>query len=406
MAIKSAFSTNRPKDLCVLGATGSIGDSVTDIVLDNPNLFRVKTVVAGTNAQKLAERAIKVGAQRAIIAESSAYNCLSSELEGSGIEVASGEDAIIEACEQPVDIVVSAMVGSAGMRPTMAAIEAGNTVALANKEALVCAGELMISRARQNGTTLLPVDSEHNALFQVFEVANRNALEKVTLTASGGPFRTWSENRIKGALLKDALKHPNWSMGQKVTIDSASLANKGLEVIEASHLFGLTAAQIDVVVHPQSIIHGLVHYCDGSVLAQLGMPDMRTPIAAALAWPSRCAAPQVEKLNLAQLGELTFEAPDLKRFPMLRLAYDALNAGGLYPALYNAADEVAVEAFVAGDIAFHEIAKFVELSFERAGASEGALFGKSPSHLDDVLAADALGKRIANSVMSNVLQST
>ncbi|MBV6659005.1 MAG: 1-deoxy-D-xylulose-5-phosphate reductoisomerase [Devosiaceae bacterium] len=392
-----------PKSLCLLGATGSIGDSAADIALDNPQAFQVVTVVANTNAPKLAARARELGARHAVVADLASLGALKEALSGTGITAAAGAEAVVDAAQRPCDIVVSAMVGAAGMHPTMAAIEAGRTVALANKEALVCAGALMMERARAHGTTLLPLDSEHNALFQVFEAANRGAIEKVTLTASGGPFRTWSKGQIANASLQDALNHPNWSMGRKVTIDSASLANKGLEVIEAHHLFDLPADQIDVVVHPQSIIHGMVHYTDGSVLAQLGMPDMRTPIAAALAWPDRCSAPRVERLELADLGRMTFEPPDHERFPMLGLAFESLRLGGLYPALFNAANEVAVSALLDGRIAFHQIATIVEMTFDLAAKTEPATFA-TPGSLADVVAADAVGRGFANRMLANALQ--
>ena len=389
--------------LCLLGATGSIGDSVTDIVLDNPARFSVETVVAHRNVAKLAQRARELDARRAIIADPALLQPLRDALAGTGIDVAAGPAAVADGAREPADIVVSAMVGAQGMGPTMAALEAGNCVALANKEALVCAGHLMIEKARARGVSILPLDSEHNALFQVFEVANRGAIDKITLTASGGPFRTWSRERIQAATLADAMNHPNWSMGQKVTIDSASLANKGLEVIEAHHLFALPPDRIDVVVHPQSIVHGMVHYADGSVLAQLGMPDMRTPIAAALAWPERCGAPRVERLDLARLGSLSFEAPDTARFPMLRLAFDALDAGGLYPALYNAANEVAVSAFVAGHVAFHDIATIVAKTMEKAQAEASDVFSPACG-LDDVLRANQVGSDFAKAIAANALR--
>ena len=389
------------RSITILGATGSIGDSTADIIADNPELFQVGCLVGGSNAQKLAQRAQALGAQRAVIADEIQFSTLKQALAGSGIEIAAGRAAVIDSARQASDITVCAMVGAAGIEPAMAAIEAGNTLALANKEALVCAGHIMMERARQKGVTILPLDSEHNALFQVFELENRHQIERVTLTASCGPFRTWDAQAIAAASLADAMKHPNWTMGQKVTIDSASLANKGLEVIEAHHLFALSAERIDVVVHPQSIIHGMVHYADGSVLAQLGMPDMRTPIAAALAWPKRCEAPRVARLDLARLGGLTFEAPDTQRFPMLALAFEAMRQGGMLAAIYNSANEIAVAALVGGRIRFHQIATIVAMTFE-AALADSALMRKAQS-LDDVLAADALGRRIANDVVSRAL---
>lgn len=387
-----------PRSLCILGATGSIGDSTTDIVLANPDAFRVTTLVGHSNVRKLAERARTLNAKRAIIADEAHFSALKEALSGTGVEVAAGRQAVVDCAADQTDLVVCAMVGSPGIEPTMAAIEAGNTVALANKEALVCAGPVMTKLATDKGVRILPLDSEHNALFQVFEEPNRTAIEKLTLTASGGPFRTWSAEQIRAAKLSDALNHPNWSMGQKVTIDSATLANKGLEVIEAHYLFAMGPDEIDVVVHPQSIIHGMVHYRDGSVLAQLGMPDMRTPIAAALAWPNRYAAPQVERLDLAKLGGLTFEPPDTTRFPMLKLAFDAMRENGPAPALFNAANEVAVKAFVEGRCAFHQIATIVAMTMDKAGAE---MTSSAFATLDDVLAADQLGQRLANAIVKD-----
>lgn len=392
------------KSISILGATGSIGDSTSDVIEDNREAFDVQALVANANVDKLAQRAIALGAKRAIVANDTHYDALKSALANTGISVGAGRQAVLDCARDRVDLLVCAMVGAQGIEPAMAAIDAGSVVALANKEALVCAGEVMMSQAKARGVRILPLDSEHNALFQVFEEPNAAEIEKITVTASGGPFRTWSKEQIRAAKLSDALNHPNWSMGQKVTIDSASLANKGLEVIEAHHLFGLPAESINVVVHPQSIIHGMVHYRDGSVLAQLGTPDMRTPIAAALAWPQRFGASRVERLDLTKIGQLTFEAPDTARFPMLALAFDAMKAGGPMPALFNAANEVAVESFVRGQCQFHEIATIVAMTLEKAcGASDvpGVL-----KNLDDVLAADQVGRRIANVVISQPLAST
>lgn len=391
------------KSISILGATGSIGDSTSDVIEDNREAFTVEALVANANVDKLASRAISLQAKRAVVADESRFEALRAALAGTGIAVGAGRQAVLECTQEPVDLLVCAMVGAQGIEPAMAAIDAGNVVALANKEALVCAGDVMMDRARAKGVRILPLDSEHNALFQVFEEPNAAQIEKITVTASGGPFRTWSSDEIRCAKLADALNHPNWSMGQKVTIDSATLANKGLEVIEAHHLFGLPAEQIDVVVHPQSIIHGMVHYQDGSVLAQLGTPDMRTPIAAALAWPKRFGASRVERLDLAKLGQLTFEAPDTERFPMLALAFDAMRAGGAMPALFNAANEVAVECFVGGRCQFHEIATIVAMTLDKACGAEdipGVL-----NNLDDVLATDRAGRRIANFVVSQPLAS-
>jgi 1-deoxy-D-xylulose-5-phosphate reductoisomerase len=393
-------NSNTTRSIAILGATGSIGDSTTDIILANRDRFRVTTLVGHSNIEKLAERAIQLGAERAVVADEQQYQALRERLAGTPVDVAAGREAVIAAAAESADLVVCAMVGSPGIEPAMAAIQAGNTVALANKEALVCAGPVMMKLAADKGVRILPLDSEHSALFQVFEDKNHAQIEAITVTASGGPFRTWDKKRIRSATLTDALKHPNWTMGQKVTIDSATLANKGLEVIEAHHLFAIGPDAIKVVVHPQSIVHGMVHYTDGSVLAQLGMPDMRTPIAAALAWPNRYAAPQVDRLDLAMLGQLDFEPPDLDRFPMLGLAYDAMREGGAGPALFNAANEVAVKAFVDGRCAFHDIATIVAMTMDKA---LGDLSAASFTSLDDVLSADQHGQDLANAIVEDQL---
>jgi 1-deoxy-D-xylulose-5-phosphate reductoisomerase len=385
----------QPRRLTLLGATGSIGDSCFDVLMANPDGFAVETLAAHTNAEKLAQRAVALSARRAVVAEEGAYGALKAALAGTGIEAAAGPAALMDAAREPVDLMVCSMVGAAGIGPAMAALEAGSHLALANKEALVCAGPVMTALAQRQKRRIMPLDSEHNALFQVFEQTNRAEIDKVTLTASGGPFRTWSAARIREARRADALNHPNWSMGQKVTIDSATLANKGLEVIEAHHLFALSADAIDVVVHPQSIIHGMVHYSDGSVLAQLGDPDMRTPIAAALAWPGRWPVRAVKRLDLASLGQLTFEPPDRERFPLLQAAFDALRGHPAMPAVFNAANEVAVEAFLADACAFHHIAAIVcetMASMDSAGLPEFI-------DLDDVLETDAEARHIARSVL-------
>ncbi len=389
------------RTVSILGVTGSIGDSTTDIILANRDRFAVRTVAGGKNVAKLAERAIQLGAQRAVIADEALATELSDKLRNHPIEVGAGRADILTAASETVDLMVCAMVGSAGIEPAMAAIQAGSTIALANKEALVCAGHVMTQAAQERGVRILPLDSEHNALFQVFEEPNRDTIEAITLTASGGPFRTWDAAKLRRATVADALKHPNWSMGQKVTIDSATLANKGLEVIEAYHLFAMDPDAIKVVVHPQSIVHGMVHYDDGSVLAQLGMPDMRTPIAAALAWPNRYQAPQVERLDLASLGSLTFEAPDLDRFPMLRIAFEAMRAGGTAPAIFNAANEVAVQAFVQERCAFHEIATIVMRTLDVAAGVWG---GRAVTGLEQILAAGEDGQRFANDILAGELR--
>ena len=344
----------------VLGATGSIGDSTMDLLRASRDRYRVEALTANTNVQGLAKLAREFGARFAAVADPARLAELKDALAGTRTECGAGENAIIEAAARPADWVMAAVSGAAGLKPALAAVDRGATVALANKECLVCAGDFFMQRAAKAGACILPADSEHNALFQALGSGNREELVRVIITASGGPFRrTWASADIEQATLAQALKHPNWSMGQKITIDSASMMNKGLEVIEASYLFALTPDEIDVLVHPQSIIHGMVEFSDCSVVAQLGAPDMRTPIAHCLGWPDRIVGPAA-KLDLAKFGRLTFEAPDFGRFPALRLAYDALRTGRGATTVYNAANEVAVAAFIAGKIKFGAIARLVE----------------------------------------------
>ncbi|WP_428645218.1 1-deoxy-D-xylulose-5-phosphate reductoisomerase [Roseibium sp.] len=368
----------------VLGATGSIGQSLADIIERNPERFDVVALVANRNAVALADMARRLKARTAVLADETLYHELGELLLGSGISVSAGEAAVLEAVEREADLVVGAIVGAAGLKPTMAAIKPGRRIALANKECLVCAGDLFMARIRETGAELLPVDSEHNAIFQVFETDKADQVEKILLTASGGPFRTWSREEMASVTPDQALRHPNWDMGARITIDSATLMNKGFEVIEASHLFPVTHAQLGVLVHPQSAVHGLVQYKDGSLLAQLGSPDMRTPIAHCLAYPRRMEVP-VQRLDLAALGTLTFEAPDLNRFPALGLALEAMKAGGGAPAALNAADEIAVEAFLSGTIAFPDIPAAIEAVLERLDAEAGL---SASLKVEDVLALD------------------
>ena len=315
------------RSVTLLGATGSIGASTIDLVKRERARYRVEAVTANRSGAALAALAKDVGARFAAVGDASAYQELKEGLAGTSIEAGAGESALVEAAQRPADWVIGAITGAAGLKPTLAAADRGPIVALANKECLVCAGALFMRRAAAAGATVLPVDSEHNALFQALGANRREDLRRVILTASGGPFRTWSAEAIRAATPEQALKHPNWSMGAKVTIDSATLMNKGLEIIEAHHLFALPPDEIDVLVHPQSIVHGLVEFRDGSLIAQLGSPDMRIPIAHCLAWPERINGP-AERLDLARHGSLTFEAPDYKRFPALGLARQALEAGG------------------------------------------------------------------------------
>ncbi len=321
--------------MTVLGATGSIGDSTMDLLRGAPGRYRVEALTANSNVAGLAKLAREFNARFAAVADPARLNELKDALAGSGIECGVGESAIIEAASRPTDWLMAAVSGAAGLKPALAAVDRGTTIALANKECLVCAGDFFMQRAAKAGACILPADSEHNALFQALSSGNRDELTRVIITASGGPFRTWAAADIEKATLAQALKHPNWTMGQKITIDSASMMNKGLEVIEAACLFALVPEEIDVLVHPQSIIHGMVEFSDRSVVAQLGTPDMRTPIAHCLGWPERIAGPAA-KLDLARIGQLTFEAPDFTRFPALRLAYDALRTGNGATTVYNA----------------------------------------------------------------------
>ncbi len=377
--------------LSVLGATGSIGRSTLDLLARAPERFEVAALVGGSRPQELAEAARAVRAEIAVVADAAAGPALREALAGTGIASAAGEAAVLEAASRPVDMVMAAIAGAAGLAPTLAAARAGSTIALANKECLVCAGELFLTEAARHGARVLPVDSEHNAIFQVLEQRNLAAVDTILLTASGGPFRTWSLAQMEQATAAQALKHPNWSMGAKITIDSATLMNKGLEVIEASLLFPQVADRIDVVVHPQSLVHGLVAYADGSMLAQLGKPDMRTPIAYCLGWPDRMATP-VGRLDLAAIGTLTFEAPDRERFPALGLAMAALRRRQGTTTVLNGANEVAVAAFLEGRIGFLDIARVVESVIERCDTL-GML--QEPASLDAVSALDDGARRLA-----------
>ncbi|MBA4610301.1 1-deoxy-D-xylulose-5-phosphate reductoisomerase [Stappia taiwanensis] len=380
-----------PMRLTVLGASGSIGRSTLDLVERYPERFEVQALTANTSAEALADAAVRVGARLAVVADPAAYGALKAALAGSGIEAAAGAEAVVAAAERPADMLVAAIVGAAGLAPTLAAVRAGTTIALANKECLVCGGDLFMQAARSAGTTILPVDSEHNALFQVFEAGNVGQVERLTLTASGGPFRSLSLEEMRHVTPEAALRHPNWSMGARISIDSATMMNKGFEVIEARHLFPVRPDQLDVLVHPQSVVHGMVQYRDGSVLAQLGSPDMRTPISHCLAWPRRMRTP-AQRLDLAALGTLTFEAPDPIRFPALRLAREAMATGTAATAALNAADEVLVEAFLNRRIGFLQIAETVEAVLETM-ARNGEL--TAPGSVDEVLQVDALAREAA-----------
>jgi len=386
------------RSVTILGATGSIGASTIDLIKRERSRYRVEALSANTNATALAALARDLNARFAAIADPSAYDELKSALAGSGIAAGAGESALIEAAARPAEWVIGAITGAAGLKPTLTAAERGAIVAIANKECLVCAGSLFMRRAKAAGATVLPVDSEHNALFQAMSGSRRADVRRVILTASGGPFRTWSAEAIAAATPEQALKHPNWTMGQKVTIDSATLMNKGLEVIEAHHLFALAPAEIDVLVHAQSIVHGLVEFQDGSVIAQLGSPDMRIPIAHCLAWPRRINGP-AERLDLARHGTLTFEDPDLERFPALRLAREALEAGEGAPTVLNAANEVAVAAFLARSLHFLGITALVEATL--AAATKRGLV-REPATVDDAIVVDHDSRSLATELLPEI----
>ncbi len=381
------------KSVTVLGSTGSIGRSTADLLAANPKTFRVLALVGNRNARLLAEQACALNAELAVCADPTMHAELREALAGTGIRIACGEQAVLDAARLGADWTMAAITGIAGLAPTLAAAEAGKTVALANKEALVSAGDVMLRAVAAAGATLLPVDSEHNAIFQALAGSPRKAVEKIVLTASGGPFRLASREEMAAATPEMAARHPVWSMGAKITIDSATLFNKGLEVIEAARLFDLTSDEIDVLVHPQSIVHGLVYFADGSVLAQLGAPDMRIPIAHALAWPDRLPTTS-PRLDLAALGKLEFAPPDEIRFPALRLAREALRAGGGCPTILNAANEMAVEAFMQRRIGFLDIAAVVEAVLDRLGP-------RAADTLDDVAALDAEARRSADGMFAS-----
>lgn len=386
--------TDGPRRVTILGSTGSVGRNTVDLIARNREAFTVEALVAASSVEALAAQARDLGARRAVIADATRYRELKDALAGTSIEPAAGPDAVDEAADLPADWVMSAIVGAAGLSPTLAAIRRGAVVAFANKECLVCAGDLLMREVQQHGATLLPVDSEHSAIFQVFEFAQATQIEKIILTASGGPFREFDRAAMARVTPKQAVAHPNWSMGAKISVDSATMMNKGLEVIEAHHLFRMPSERIEVLVHPQSVIHSMVAYTDGSVLAQLGTPDMRTPIAYALGWPNRIPAP-TPRLDLAQLGRLTFEPPDEGRFPALALAREVLRLGGGAPTILNAANEVAVSGFLAGEIGFLDIARSVEETLRVLPHTE-------PATIDDVRCLDIEARRTASEVMKGL----
>ena len=380
------------RTVTVLGSTGSIGCSTVDLLEQARDQYRVRALVGGTNATRLAEQARSLKAELAVLADESAVAELRTLLAGTGIEVAGGRQAVIDAAALPADWTMAAITGAAGLEPTLASVRNGGSIALANKEALVCAGDVMLRAVQEAGATLLPVDSEHNAVFQAMADRQADQVAKIILTASGGPFRNASPEAMRAATPAQALKHPTWSMGAKISIDSATMFNKGLEVIEAARIFGLTEDRIDVLVHPQSVVHGLAQYTDGSLIAQTGSADMRIPIAHALAWPRRMATTSAQ-LDLAAFGTLEFTAPDMVRFPALRLARQALRDGGAAPAILSAANEIAVEAFLKEQIGFLDIARLVEDVMTALGA-------QTADTLDAVLHWDAQARRVAREQIS------
>lgn len=386
------------RSVSILGVTGSVGRSTLEVIQELRGqgfAIPVEAVTAGRNVNALAAACRVLKPRFAAIADAALLEDARTALAGLGVEVGAGPSALEEAAARPSDWVMSAIVGAAGLEPTLAAVRRGALVALANKECLVCAGPLFVQAAADSGSTLLPVDSEHNAIFQV--LTHPAQVERLTLTASGGPFRAWTLEAMARAKPAEACAHPNWSMGAKISVDSATLMNKGLELIEAAYLFGTPDEQIGVLIHPQSIIHSLVHYADGSVLAQMGAPDMRIPISYALAWPER-AAVSTARLDLAALGKLTFEAPDDARFPALSLARAALRAGPGRVAALSAANEIAVEAFLQHRIGFLDIARLVEASLDALEGAESALIAKTPTSFDQVRALDGAARRAAGQI--------
>jgi 1-deoxy-D-xylulose-5-phosphate reductoisomerase len=387
-----------PRSVTVLGATGSVGSSTVDLLRRDPGRYRVEALTAHRNGAALARLARELGARFAAVGDPLAYGELKSGLSGSAVEAGAGAAAVEEAAQRPADWVMAAITGAASLKPTLAAAERGATVALANKECLVCAGALFMRRAAAAGARVLPVDSEHNAIFQALSAGRREDVRRIVLTASGGPFRTFSLDALRKVTLEQSLKHPTWSMGPKITIDSATLMNKGLELIEARHLFALAPEELDVVVHPQSVVHGLVEFRDGSVIAQLGSPDMRIPIAHCLGYPERLGTP-AKRLDLARISALTFEEPDPVRFPALRIARRALVAAGGAPTVLNAANEIAVAAFVDGRIGFAGIPALVEAVLEAADRT-GAM--SEPQSVHEAVAIDHNARRLAANLLPEI----
>ena len=391
MAIQATHTRSKPRSVTILGSTGSIGRSTVNLLESNLAAYRVEALTARSNVDLLARQARQLDARLAVVADESCSGELKAALDGTAVRVAAGVEGLIEAASLPSDWVMAGIVGAAGLQPTLAAVRRGAVVALANKECLVCAGALMLREVARHGATLLPVDSEHNAIFQVFDFDRPERVEKIILTASGGPFRDFDRAAMAQVTPSEAVAHPNWDMGAKISVDSATMMNKGLELIEAYHLFPVAEDQIEILVHPQSVVHSMVAYCDGSVLAQLGSPDMRTPIAYSLAWPDRVAAP-VPRLDLAQIGNLTFENPDIVKFPAIGLAREVLKMGAAAATTMNAANEVAVHGFLAGRIGFLDIVSVVEDTLERSKLGDVASLG-------EVVEIDNEAREIANALI-------
>ena len=391
MAIQATHTQSEPRSVTILGSTGSIGRSTINLLEANLAAYRVEALTARSNVELLARQARQLNARLAVVADESCYGELKAALDGTAVRVAAGVGGLIEAASLPSDWVMAGIVGAAGLQPTLAAVRRGAVVALANKECLVCAGALMLREVARHGATLLPVDSEHNAIFQVFDFDRPERVEKIILTASGGPFREFDRAAMAQVTPSEAVAHPNWDMGAKISVDSATMMNKGLELIEAYHLFPVAEDQIEILVHPQSVVHSMVAYCDGSVLAQLGSPDMRTPIAYSLAWPDRLAVP-VPRLDLAQIGSLTFENPDIIKFPAIGLAREVLKMGAAAATTMNAANEVAVHGFLAGRIGFLDIVSVVEETLERSKLGDIASLG-------EVVEIDGEAREIANALI-------
>jgi 1-deoxy-D-xylulose-5-phosphate reductoisomerase len=398
MAMRAVQQAARPRRVTILGSTGSIGCNTVSLIEANPDSYTVEALTALNSVETLARQARALRPKLAVVADQRHYAALKEALAGTPVRVAAGPSGLIEAASLPAEWVMAAIVGAVGLAPTLEAVRRGAVVALANKECLVCAGELMIREVARHSATLLPVDSEHNAIFQVFDFDQPERVEKIILTASGGPFRTADRAAMARVTPEQAVAHPNWEMGAKISVDSATMMNKGLELIEAVHLFPVSGDQLEVLVHPQSVVHSMVAYCDGSVLAQLGSPDMRTPIAYSLAWPGRIAAP-VPRLDLAAIGRLTFETPDPGRFPALRLARGALASDGGVATAMNAANEVAVNGFLARRIGFLDIIATVERTLETM--NPGTL-----SSLEEILEIDCEARRVANGLIAKTRSAT